>query len=200
MLYYAEPLTNLIVALNKLPGIGPKTAQRLAFYLLAAPREEAEALAQAILKARERVIYCSSCFNFTDRNPCWICQDETRDRHLICVVEEPRDIVAFEKTREYQGLYHVLHGVLSPLNGVTPEDLKIKELLSRLEGQKVEEVIVATNPSTEGETTALYLARLLKPLGIKVTRLAHGLPVGGELEYADQATLVRALEGRREMS
>ncbi|HAA89729.1 MAG: Recombination protein RecR [Thermoanaerobacterales bacterium 50_218] len=196
---YPEPLALLIECLQKLPGIGPKTAQRLALHLLHVPLEEAETLAQAILDAREKVFFCSVCGNLTDVDPCHICQDETRDRSLICVVEWPRDLFALERTREYRGLYHVLHGVLSPMDGIGPDDLKIAELLHRVKDGQIKEVILALNPSVEGEATALYLSQLLKPLGVKVTRIAHGLPVGGELEFADTATLSRAFLGRSEI-
>jgi len=195
-LHYPKPLADLIAGLSRLPGIGPKTAGRLAFHLLQQP-EAAEALAAAILAAKRDITHCSVCCNFTDQDPCAICRSEQRDRSVICVVEQPRDVVAMEKTREFKGLYHVLHGVLSPMEGMGPEELKIPELLRRLAG--VKEVVMALNPTVEGEATALYLARLLKPLGIAVTRLAHGLPVGGDLEYADEITLARALQGRRSL-
>lgn len=180
-----------------MPGIGPKSAQRLAYYLLRAPKEEAQALAEAILAVKEKVILCSLCQNITDKDPCSLCSGEGRERNKICVVEEPLDILALERSGAYKGLYHVLHGVISPMDGIGPEDLKIKELLARLGG--VEEVILATNPDLEGEATAMYLHRLISPLGVKVTRLARGLPYGGDLEYADEATLIRALEGRQEL-
>jgi len=196
---YPGPLAALIEALRKLPGIGPKTAQRLALHLLHVPAGEAEQLAQAILEARQKIFFCSICGNLTDRDPCVFCQDETRDRSLLCVVEWPRDIIAFERTGEYKGLYHVLHGVLSPMDGVGPDDLRIRELLARLRQHNVSEVIVATNPNVEGEATAMYLAGILKPLEVKVTRIAHGLPVGGDLEFADTATLSRSLLGRHEI-
>ncbi len=199
MLYYAEPVAKLIEELGKLPGIGPKTAQRLAFHILNADPGVARALARAIVNAREKTRYCSVCSNLTDTDPCQTCRDESRNRSVICVVEEPRDIVAIERTREYRGLYHVLQGAISPMEGVGPDELKIKELLARLRDSSVQEVIVATNPNVEGEATAMYLARLIKPLGIKVTRIAHGLPVGGDLEYADEVTLSKAFEGRREL-
>nr|WP_202820081.1 recombination mediator RecR [Calderihabitans maritimus] len=198
-MYFADPLAKLINELNKLPGIGPKTAQRLAFHLLNSPKEEVISLANALIEAKEKISYCSICSNLTDMDPCWICRDETRDQSIICVVEEARDVVALEKTREYKGLYHVLHGTISPVDGIGPEDLKIKELLDRLRSGKVKELVLATNLSIEGEATAMYLAKLVKPLGIKVTRIAYGLPVGGDLEYADEVTLGRALEGRREI-
>ncbi|MDA8234471.1 MAG: recombination mediator RecR [Clostridia bacterium] len=199
MVYYAGPVAKLIEEFAKLPGIGPKTAQRLAFHILNSPREAGSSLAEAIVEAREKITYCTVCSNLTDRDPCQICSDVKRNNGVICVVEEARDVVAMEKTREFKGKYHVLHGAISPLDGVGPESLKIKELLSRIQGEQVEEVILATNPNIEGEATAMYLARLLKPLGLKVTRIAHGLPVGGDLEYADEVTLSKALEGRREI-
>jgi len=192
-------VTRLIEEFSRLPGIGPKTASRLTFYLLRAPKEQAEALARAIGELREKTVYCSVCFNIAEESPCPICRDEGRDRSIICVVEEPLDVLAIERTGEYNGLYHVLHGAISPVEGIGPEDLKIRELLERLRTEPVREVILATNPSLEGEATAMYLHRQIAPLGIKVTRLARGLPVGGDLEYADEVTLARALEGRREM-
>ena len=194
-----ESVTRLIEEFSRLPGIGPKTASRLTFYLLRAPKEQAEALARAIGELREKTVYCSICFNIAEESPCPICRDEERDRSIICVVEEPLDVLAIERTGEYNGLYHVLHGAISPVEGIGPEDLKIRELLERLRTEPVREVILATNPSLEGEATAMYLHRQIAPLGIKVTRLARGLPVGGDLEYADEVTLARALEGRREM-
>jgi recombination protein RecR len=196
---YPSSLAALIEALRKLPGIGPKTAQRLAIYLVHAPRGEADALAQAIIEAREKIFFCSVCGNITDLDPCELCRDEKRDRSLLCVVEWPRDIIAFERTGEFPGVYHVLHGVLSPMDGIGPDDLKIAELLRRLSDQTTREVILATNPNVEGEATAIYLAQLLKPLVPKVTRIAHGLPVGGDLEFADTATLSRSLLGRQEL-
>ena len=199
MLYYAKPVANLIAELNKLPGIGPKSAQRLAFHLLSVSNEEARALAEAIIEAKEKVRYCSVCGDLTELDPCAICQSSNRDGTIICVVEHPRDVVALEKTREFKGLYHVLHGVISPMDGIGPEQLRIKDLLERIRNSQVQEVVIATNPNVEGEATAMYLAKLLAPLGIKVTRIAHGLPVGGELEYADELTLTRAFLGRREM-
>ncbi len=195
-LYYPQPLSDLIAALSRLPGIGPKTAGRLAFYLLQEP-SVAENLADTIIKASQEIKECSICCNYTDRDPCAICIGEKRDRSLLCVVEQPRDVAALEKTREYKGFYHVLHGVISPLEGIGPEQLTVSQLLSRLEG--VTEVVMAVNPTVEGEATSMYLAKLLKPLGIKVTRIAHGLPVGGDLEYADEITIARALEGRRQI-
>ncbi|MDN5293685.1 MAG: recombination protein RecR [Eubacteriales bacterium] len=198
MLYYTPSVARLIEELAKLPGIGPRTAQRLAFHLLNQPKERAMALAQAIVDAREKVGYCSICCNLTDEDPCQICSDIKRDRSIICVVEEPKDVIAMEKTREYRGLYHVLQGAISPMDGVGPDDLKIRELLQRI-NEEVEEVVLATNPNVNGEATALYLAKILKPLGVKVTRLAHGIPVGGDIEFADEATLARAFLGRREI-
>lgn len=195
----AAPLARLIEEFYKLPGIGPKSAQRLAYYLLRMPAAEAHALASAILEVKERVIFCSICQNVTEADPCRICSDPERDRSVICVVEEPLDILAVERTQAYRGLYHVLHGAISPMDGVGPEDLKVRELLERLRQGEVAEVILATNPNLEGEATAMYLGRLLAPLGVRVTRLARGLPAGGDLEYADDVTLARAIEGRREM-
>ncbi len=196
---YAGAVSRLIVELARLPGIGTKTAQRLAFFLLNAPPEVAVSLAEAIREAREKVRRCSVCGDFTDVDPCPVCSSETRNNGVICVVQDPRDVAAIEKYRGYKGVYHVLHGVLSPLAGVGPQELNIKSLLDRLSGGAVQEVILATNPDVEGDATALYLARLIKPLGIKVTRIAHGLPVGAHLEYADEVTLGRAIEGRREI-
>lgn len=195
----AEPIARLIEELNKLPGIGPKSAQRLTYYLLRAPAEEAQALAEAITAVKEKLTLCSICLNITDSDPCTICRDEERDHTKICVVEEPIDILPLERTKKYKGLYHVLHGVIAPTDGISPEDLKIKEFLSRLNNGLVTEVILATNPNLEGEATAMYLQRLIAPLDIRVTRLARGLPYGGDLEYADDVTLSRALEGRQEM-
>lgn len=196
---YAEPLARLIEELSKMPTVGPKTAQRLAFYILRMAPEDAAKLSQAILDAKARIRYCSICFHITDVDPCSICSGPNRIRSMICVVEDPRDVLAMERTREYKGLYHVLHGAISPLDGIGPDDLKIAELLNRLRSGEVKEIIVATNPRVEGEATAIYLAKILKPLGVKVTRIAHGLPVGGDLEYADEVTLAKAFEGRREM-
>lgn len=193
----AEPIARLIEEFNKLPGIGPKSAQRLTYHLLQAPPEKAEALAQAILAIKQNLSLCSICFNITDINPCIMCSDAERDRTKICVVEEPPDILPLERTKKFRGLYHVLHGVISPADGIGPDELKIKELLIRLQNDKVDEVILATNPNTEGEATAMYINSLLSPLGIRITRLARGLPYGGDLEYADDVTLSRALEGRQ---
>ena len=195
-----EPVARLIEEFSRLPGIGPKTAARLVFYLLRAPEEQALALSDALRALRERIRFCSVCFNITDSDPCAICADEGRDRSTICVVEEPLDVVAIERTREYHGLYHVLHGTLSPVEGIGPDDLHIADLLPRLRGNPpVREVIIATNPNMEGEATAMYLARQLSGTGVRVSRLARGLPVGGDLEYADQVTLGRALAGRQTM-
>jgi len=197
--YYPEPVARLIEALVRLPGIGPKTAQRLTFFLLKRPVEEVRELSESLLAVKERIVHCRRCFNVTDEDPCRICADPARDSRLLCVVEEPNDLLAMERTGEYGGRYHVLLGALSPLDGIGPDDLKVKELLVRLEGGATTEVILATNPNVEGEATALYLAKLLRPLGLRVTRIARGLPVGGDLEYADQVTLSKALEGRREI-
>jgi len=196
---YAEPLARLIEELSKMPTVGPKTAQRLAFYILRASPEDVARLAQAIRDAKAQIHYCTTCFHITDVDPCAICGNPARNHGMICVVEDPRDVLAMERTREYRGVYHVLHGAISPLDGVGPDDLKIAELLARAKTGAVSEVIVATNPRVEGEATAIYLAKILRPLGIKVTRIAHGLPVGGDLEYADEVTLAKALEGRREI-
>jgi recombination protein RecR len=195
----AEPVTRLIEELGKLPGIGPKSAARLTYYLLRIPEAEARALAEAIIAVKEKTVLCSSCQNITDSNPCAVCASKERDHSIICVVKEPLDILALERTGQYKGLYHVLHGVLSPMDGIGPDDLKIKELLQRLKAGSVKEVILATNPNLEGEATAMYLQRLLSPFRIRLTRLARGLPVGGDLEYADEVTLTHALEGRQEM-
>ena len=195
----AAPLARLIEEFYKLPGIGPKSAQRLAYYLLRMPVAEARSLAEAIIEVKERVTLCSTCQNVTEIDPCRVCSDERRDPALICVVEEPLDILSLERTGSFRGQYHVLHGAISPMDGIGPEDLKVSELLSRLRNGVVQEVILATNPNLEGEATSMYLSRLLSPLGIRVTRLARGLPVGGDLEYADDVTLTRALEGRQEM-
>jgi recombination protein RecR len=195
----AAPVARLIEEFHKLPGIGPKSAQRLTYYLLRAPADEARALAQAIIEVKEKTVLCSVCQNIADSDPCAICSNPERDHGAICVVEEPLDILALERAGAYRGLYHVLHGVISPMDGVGPEDLKVQELLSRLRSGEVREVIMATNPNLEGEATAMYIGRLISPLGVKVTRLARGLPVGADLEYADNVTLARALEGRQEV-
>ena len=197
--YYASPITNLIEQLSRLPGIGRKTAQRLAFYILEMEALQAEKLAKSIVEAKEKIHYCKVCSNLTDKELCSICSDGRRDESIICVVEGAKDIVAMEKTKEYKGLYHVLHGVISPLENIGPNEIKLRELLKRLEGDKVKEVILATNPTVEGETTALYISKLLKPLGIKATRIAYGIPVGGDLEYYDEVTLSKAMENRREI-
>jgi recombination protein RecR len=194
-----DPLTRLVEQLQKLPGIGAKGAQRLAFHILKNPRDDAERLCDAIRDSKERVTYCTVCNNITEQDPCAFCTSASRDQRLICVVEEPQNVSVVEKTREFRGVYHVLMGALSPLHGVGPDDLKIKGLLSRVGDGAVDEVILATNPNVEGEATALYLARLLKPLGVRVTRIAMGIPVGSDLEYADEVTMSRAMEGRREV-
>ena len=199
MQFFPAALQNLADQFARLPGIGGKTAQRLAFHVLSLPQEEAEEFAAAILEAKSKVHTCPKCQNLTDREVCPICDDDTRDQGLICVVAEPRDVIAMERAREFRGVYHVLHGVISPLNHVTQDDIKIKELLARGGAGGVREVIMATNPDTEGEATAMYISRLLRPLEVKVTRLAYGVPVGSQLEYADEVTLSRALEGRQEI-
>ena len=193
------PLAKLIEHFRALPGIGAKTAVRLAYHVLDMDAGEARALAGAIIEAKEKIGFCNTCFNLSDRNPCVICASTERDHSLICVVEQPQDVAAMERMRDYRGVYHVLHGALSPLEGVGPGDIRIKELLGRLADETVKEVIMATNPNVEGEATAMYIAKLLKPMGIKVTRIAHGLPVGGDLEYADEVTLSKAMENRREI-
>jgi recombination protein RecR len=194
-----DPLSKLVEQLQRLPGIGAKSAQRLAFHVLKTPREEIDRLADAMRDVKERVTYCTICSNITDVDPCFYCTDSGRDPRIICVVEEPENVTAVEKTRDFKGLYHVLMGALSPLHGVGPDDLKIRPLLTRVGAGTVEEVILATNPNVEGEATAIYLARLLKPLGVRVTRIAMGVPVGSDLEYADEVTMQRAMEGRREI-
>jgi recombination protein RecR len=196
---FAEPLARLIDELKRLPGIGQKSAQRIAFHLERAPREEAERLAAALLDAKDKIRLCSLCNNLTEQDPCEYCADPRRDPEVICVVETPYNVIAIEKTREYRGLYHVLHGALSPLQGIGPDQLKLKNLVERLKGGKVKELIVATNPNVEGEATAIYLSKLLKPLGLKVTRIGMGVPVGSELEFADEVTMLKAMEGRREI-
>ncbi|MCL4352087.1 MAG: recombination mediator RecR [Firmicutes bacterium] len=196
---YPTPIQELVNELAKLPGVGPKTAQRLAFFLLNMPQGEAELLASAIVTARTRIRYCSVCFNFTDQDPCAICRHSGRDARTIMVVEQPKDVVAMEKTREYKGRYHVLHGAISPMEGIGPEDLRVKELLLRIEREAPTELVLATSSNLEGEATALYLGRLLKPMGVKVTRIARGLPMGGDLDYTDEVTLSKALEGRQEI-
>jgi recombination protein RecR len=196
---YAGPVQELIDELGRLPGVGPKSAQRLAFHLLKLPKDDALRLARAITEVKDRITFCRTCWNVSEGEQCALCADPRRDAHVVCVVEEPRDIVAVEKTQEYRGRYHVLHGAINPIEGIGPDQLKVKELLDRLDPEGITEVILCTNPNIEGEATAMYLARLLKPLGVKVTRIASGLPVGGDLEYADELTLGRALEGRREV-
>ncbi len=199
MRYLARPLARLISQFTRLPGIGTKSAQRIAFYVLEMEEKEIRELAKALVEMKDNVRFCSICFNLTEKDPCPICVDESRNRSLICVVEGPRDVVAMEKTGEYGGLYHVLHGSISPMNGVGPDEIRVQELLPRIKDDSIKEVILATDPNVEGEATAMYLARLLRPLGVKVTRIAHGLPVGGDLEYADEVTLSKALEGRKEI-
>lgn len=199
MQYYVGPVATLIEELSKLPGIGPKSAQRLAFYILKSSPDEAKKLSRAIDEVKDKIHFCEECFNVTDQVRCEFCRDNGRDTAVVCVVEEPKDIVAIEKTSEFKGLYHVLQGAISPIEGIGPDDIRVKELLKRLSERGSREIIVATNPNIEGEATAMYLAKLVKPLGVKVTRIASGLPVGGDLEYADEVTLGRALEGRREM-
>ncbi|NSW77850.1 MAG: recombination protein RecR [Chthonomonadetes bacterium] len=196
---YARPLAKLIRELEKMPGVGPKSAQRMAFHILRMPEEEARTLAEAILEVKERITTCKQCFNFTDEEVCPICRNPSRDASVLCVVADVRDLMAIERTQEYRGLYHVLQGVISPMDGVGAEQLRVRELLQRLQSGHVKEVIIAMNPTIEGDATALYLSRLIKPLGIRVTQLAHGMPVGGDLDYADQATLISALEWRREL-
>ncbi len=197
--FYAPPVAKLIEEFEKLPGIGHKTAQRLAFHVLNLPAEKSEALANAIKEAKLKTRYCSICSNLTETDPCSICSSAKRDHGLICIVEDPRDVVAMERIREFNGIYHVLHGVISPMEGIGPEDIKIKELLQRIREGDIREVILATDPDVEGEATAMYISKLLKPVGIRTTRIAHGIPVGGDLEYADEVTLAKALEGRREI-
>jgi recombination protein RecR len=199
MVLHAKPIDHLIEALTKLPGIGRKTASRLAFHILRSSPSEAQALARAILDVKEKIHLCSVCFNLTDEDPCRICQDENRNREVLCVVEGPNDLIAIENTGAFNGRYHVLHGTISPLDGVGPEDIKIRELMERLQREGVGEVILATNPTVEGGATALYLTELIKPLGVKVTRIAYGIPMGGEIEYSNGMTLSKALEGRREI-
>lgn len=199
MRQYPKPLARLINEMSKLPGIGTKTAQRLSFYILSLEDKEAEQLASAILTAKKEMKYCSVCGNLTDEDPCAICSDKSRNADTICVVESPKDVMAMERIREYNGLYHVLHGVISPMEGIGPEDINLMSLLKRLQADDIKELIIATNPNIEGEATAMYIARLVKPSGIKVSRIAHGIPVGGDLEYTDEVTLLKAMEGRREL-
>ena len=197
--YYVSPLQNLIDEFRKLPGIGTKTAQRLAYYVLNLPEEKAMRFSDAIVQAKKKICYCKICQNFSDSEVCSVCANPARDSGVICVVENPKDVVQMEKTNEFKGVYHILHGAISPMDNIGPEDIKIKELMTRVTGGEVREVIMATNPNLEGETTAMYISNLIKPFGIKVTRIAHGVPVGGELEYADEVTLARALQGRVEL-
>ena len=197
--YYPEPIAKLIEGFSKLPGIGNKTAQRLTFHVLNMEEKDVMDIAKALVNVKKDLQYCSVCQNITDEDPCYICKDKSRDHSAICVVQDPKDVIAMERMREYTGMYHVLNGVISPMEGIGPEELKIKELLHRLEDEQVKELILATNPNIEGEATAMYISKLVKPFGLKVTRIAHGLPVGGDLEYADEVTLSKALEGRREL-
>ncbi|WP_158738355.1 recombination mediator RecR [Alteribacillus sp. YIM 98480] len=196
---YPTPISKLIEGFMKLPGIGPKTASRLAFYVLDMKEEDVLDFAKSLVNAKRDLTYCSVCHHITDIDPCRICEDQQRDQSVVCVVQDSKDVIAMEKMREYSGLYHVLHGAISPMDGVGPEDIKIPELIKRLQNDEIQEVIVATNPTIEGEATAMYISRLIKPTGIKVTRIAHGLPIGGDLEYADEVTLSKAIEGRREL-
>lgn len=198
-MHYPEPISKLIEGFMKLPGIGPKTAGRLAFYVLKMREDDVLDLAKALVNAKRHLTYCTVCCNITDHDPCRICKDTSRDQSTICVIQEPKDVIAMERTKEYDGLYHVLHGAISPMDGIGPEDIKVADLLKRLEDETVQELILATNPTIEGEATSMYISRLVKPFGLKVTRIAHGLPVGGDLEYADEVTLTKALEGRREL-
>lgn len=198
-MYYPEPISKLIDSFMKLPGIGPKTASRLAFFVLTMKEETVLDFAKALINAKRDLTYCSVCGHITDREPCYICSDQSRDRSVVCVVQDSKDVIAMEKMKEYHGLYHVLQGSISPMEGVGPEDINIPSLLKRLQNEEIKELILATNPNIEGEATAMYISKLVKPSGIKVTRIAHGLPVGGDLEYADEITLSKALEGRREL-
>jgi len=199
MSFYAAPIARLLEELERLPGVGPKSAQRLAFHILRSDEASATRLADAIVEVKRTIHFCSRCFNLAEADLCEVCSDSRRDVHVICVVEEPRDVVAIERTGEFRGVYHVLQGAISPIDGIGPEQLRVRELIDRIGAGGIEEIIVATNPNVEGETTALYISRLAKPLGVRVTRIASGLPVGGDLEYADEVTLGRALEARREM-
>ena len=199
MLFYPEPIAKLIDSFSRLPGIGPKTAARLAFYVLRMKEDDVVNFAKALVSVKRNLLYCSVCCNITDTDPCRICSDKNRDRSVICVVQEAKDLVAMERMKEFHGMYHVLQGAISPMEGIGPDDIRVAELLKRLADEEVQELILATNPNIEGEATAMYLSRLVKPFGLKVTRIAHGLPVGGDLEYADEVTLSKALEGRREL-
>ncbi|KUP03892.1 recombinase RecR [Bacillus coahuilensis p1.1.43] len=198
-MHYPEPITKLIDSFMKLPGIGPKTAARLAFFVLNMKEDTVLEFAKALVNAKRNLGYCSVCGHITDQDPCYICQDDKRDASIICVVQDPKDVIAMEKMKEFRGKYHVLHGAISPMEGIGPEDINVPDLLKRLQNEEVQEVILATNPNIEGEATAMYISRLLKPAGIRITRIAHGLPVGGDLEYADEVTLSKALEGRRDI-
>ncbi|MDO5061710.1 MAG: recombination mediator RecR [Peptostreptococcaceae bacterium] len=199
MQHFSNHIDNLIENLAHLPGVGRKTAQRLAFHIINMSSKDVSALAESIVNAKQNITYCEECCNIADSSPCAICKNPSRDNSIICVVEDPRDVAAMERIREYNGKYHVLHGTISPMDSITPEMLKIKELMTRMANKDLKEVILATNPTIDGEATAMYIARLIKPLGIKVTRIAHGLPVGGDIEYADDVTITKALEGRREL-
>ena len=199
MNYYGDPVTNLIEELRRLPGVGSKLAQRLAFHIINMPKEKVYKLSDTIKYARDNIKYCSVCCNLSDSDPCPICSSTKRNKEVIMVVEDPRDMAAYERTKEFKGVYHILHGAISPMTGIAPSDLKIRELISRLSDESIKEVILATNPNVEGEATAIYISKLIKPLGVKVTRIANGVPVGGDLEYVDEITLSRALEGRREI-
>lgn len=199
-MYYPEPIAKLIDAFTRLPGIGPKTAARLAFHVLRMKEDNVIDFAKALVSVKRNLFYCSVCCNITDTDPCRICQDKSRDNSVICVVQETKDLVALERMKDFQGQYHVLHGAISPMEGIGPDEIRITELLRRLSDERIQELILATNPNIEGEATAMYLSRLIKPFGIRITRIAHGLPVGGDLEYADEVTLSKALEGRREIN
>ncbi|WP_246946185.1 recombination mediator RecR [Bacillus pinisoli] len=198
-MHYPEPISKLIDSFMKLPGIGPKTAVRLAFFVLNMKEEDVLEFGKSLVNAKRNLTHCSVCGHITDKDPCQICDDQSRDKSVICVVQDPKDVIAMEKMREYNGYYHVLHGAISPMDGIGPEDINIATLLKRLQDDTVQEIILATNPNIEGEATAMYISRLLRPTGIRITRIAHGLPVGGDLEYADEVTLSKALEGRREL-
>ncbi|AMA62817.1 MAG: recombination mediator RecR [Kurthia gibsonii] len=198
-MHYPEPISKLIDSFMKLPGIGPKTASRLAFFVLTMEEDTVLTFAKSLVDAKRDLTYCSVCGHITDVDPCHICQDQQRDRTIVCVVQDPKDVIAMEKMRDYNGLYHVLHGAISPMDGIGPEDINVPTLIKRLQNAEIEELILATNPTIEGEATAMYISRLVKPSGIKTTRIAHGLPVGGDLEYADEVTLSKAIEGRREL-
>jgi len=196
---YTKPLARLVEEFQKLPGIGPKSAQRMAFHILKMTQNDVQKFSDAILDAKEKIKYCRQCFNMSSENPCEICTNNSRDKSTVCIVAETKDLIALERTREYKGLYHVIQGLISPLDGISPEDLRIKELIERLQNEEIQEIILALSPSVEGEATSMYLAKIIKPLGVKVSRIAFGLPVGADLEYADEVTLARALEGRREV-